>query len=187
MQDKQKKDLKKTGMIFPHQLFEQNILASTCDTIYLVEECLFFRQYTFHKQKIAFHRASMKFYESYLLFKKIKVVYIDAFNELADVRKLIPYLKSKGINAIEYIDTTDNWIEKRISEACLACNIQKTKHATPLFLNASTEIAAYFSDKKRLFQTDFYRHQRQSRNILLEENKKAVGGKWTFDDENRLK
>ena len=38
-----------------------------------------------------------------------------------------------------------------------------------------------------MFQTDFYKHQRQSRNILLEGQQKPLGGKWTFDDENRLK
>ena len=43
-----------TGILFPHQLFEQNVITSTCDTIYLVEEYLFFKHYNFHKQKIAF-------------------------------------------------------------------------------------------------------------------------------------
>jgi deoxyribodipyrimidine photolyase-related protein len=38
-----------------------------------------------------------------------------------------------------------------------------------------------------MFQTDFYKHQRQTRDILLEQNQKPIGGKWTFDDENRLK
>jgi deoxyribodipyrimidine photolyase-related protein len=69
-----------TGILFPHQLFEENILISRCETVYLVEEILFFNQYNFHKAKIAFHRASMKFYESYLQSKRIKVVYIDSFN-----------------------------------------------------------------------------------------------------------
>ncbi|MBC7615704.1 MAG: cryptochrome/photolyase family protein, partial [Pedobacter sp.] len=69
--------MSKIGIVFPHQLFEDNIIA---DTIYLVEEELFFNQYNFHKQKIAFHRASMKFYESYLQSKHINVIYIDAFH-----------------------------------------------------------------------------------------------------------
>ena len=56
--------MSRIGIIFPHQLFEQNLLALKCDTIYLVEECLYFKQFNFHKQKIAFHRASMKFYEN---------------------------------------------------------------------------------------------------------------------------
>ena len=40
------------GIIFPHQLIEQSILASSCDTIYLVEEFLYFKHYNFHKKKI---------------------------------------------------------------------------------------------------------------------------------------
>ena len=100
MQDEQKANMNRTGILFPHQLFEQNILASTCNVIYLVEEWLFFRQYNFHKRKIAFHRAGMKCYENYLQSKNITVVYIDSFHELADVRKLIPYLKNKSCKLI---------------------------------------------------------------------------------------
>ncbi len=179
--------MSRTGIIFPHQLFEQNILASTCDIIYLVEEWLFFKQYNFHKRKITFHRASMKFYESYLQSINIKVVYIDSFDKLADVRTLIPYLKTSGVTAFEYTDTTDYWLEQRIDEASAANQLGKIKHPTPLFLTSSNEIAAYFKTKKRMFQTDFYKHQRLSRDILLEKQQKPVGGKWTYDDENRLK
>ncbi|MEO7317181.1 MAG: cryptochrome/photolyase family protein, partial [Ginsengibacter sp.] len=187
MQDEQTKSMSKTGILFPHQLFEQNSLVSTCGTIYLVEEWLYFKQYNFHKQKIAFHRASMKFYESYLQSKKVEVVYIDSFNALADIRKLIPYLKKEGVDAIEYIDTTDDWLEQRIQEVCKTFKVEITKIRTPLFLNSSEELANYFSGKKRMYQTDFYKHQRLSRNILLEKDQKPVGGKWTYDDENRVK
>jgi deoxyribodipyrimidine photolyase-related protein len=179
--------MSRTGIVFPHQLFEQSILTSKCEIIYLIEENLYFTQYNFHKQKIAFHRASMKFYENYLREKTIKVVYIDSHNELADIRKLIPYLKSKGVQSLEYIDTTDYWLEQRISKTCKACHVEMKKNLTPLFLNSTEENAAYFLDKKRMFQTDFYKHQRQSRSILIENKQKPVGGKWTYDDENRLK
>ncbi|MEO6537710.1 MAG: cryptochrome/photolyase family protein, partial [Ferruginibacter sp.] len=179
--------MSKTGIIFPHQLFEQNILISKCDTIYLVEEWLFFKQYNFHKQKIAFHRASMKFYESYLQSKNIKVYYIDSGKELSDIRALIPYLKTTGVNAFEYIDTTDYWLEQRISKSATSHHLEKLKNPTSLFLNSTEENAAYFSNKNRMFQTGFYQHQRQSRNILLEKQQKPIGGKWSFDDENRLK
>ena len=179
--------MSKTGIIFPHQLFEQNILISKCETVYLVEEILFFKQYNFHKLKIAFHRASMKFYESYLLSQKIKVVYIDSFNELSDIRKLIPYLHSIGVKDFEYIDSTDYLLQRRLEKACNTFSVHFNKNSSPLFLNSSEEIANYFSEKKRMFQTDFYKQQRLNRNILLENNKKPIGGKWTYDDENRLK
>lgn len=175
------------GILFPHQLFENSPLINKCDTIYLIEEYLFFKQYNFHKQKIAFHRASMQFYKSYLESKNIHVEYIDAMEPHSDIRKFISFLKTKGYNNFKYIDSTDNWLEKRINEACKENYIDADKHVSPLFINTSEEITDYFSDKKRMFQTEFYKHQRQLRIILMDERNKPFGEKWTFDDENRLK
>lgn len=179
--------MSKIGILFPHQLFEENSVASRCETIYLVEEELFFNQYKFHKQKIAFHRASMKFYESYLQAKNINVVYIDSTHELADIRKLIPHLKSIQITAFEYIEVSDYLLERRISRACKLHQVQGHKKRSPLFLNTVKELETYFSNKKRMFQTDFYKNQRQTRTILIADEQKPMGGKWTYDDENRLK
>ncbi|MDP4684537.1 MAG: cryptochrome/photolyase family protein [Crocinitomicaceae bacterium] len=175
------------GILFPHQLFEQNSIVSNCETIYLVEEYLFFKQYNFHKQKLAFHRASMKFYADFLKNKGVEVVYIEANDERADIRKLLHDLSVNGITAFEYMDTSDCWLEKRISEVSAQLKLSVLKHATLLFMNTSEELSVYFAGKKRLFQTDFYKFQRQKRNLLLEQDNKPLGGKWTFDDENRLK
>ena len=41
-------------------------------------------------------------------------------------------------------------------------------------------------DKVKFFQTSFYKAQRKKFNILLS-NGDPKGGKWTYDDENRLK
>lgn len=179
--------MKPAGIQFPHQLFEDNILISNCSTIYLVEEFLFFKQYHFHKAKIAFHRASMKFYESFLFGKGLEVVYIEWQNELSDIRNLIPFLKKSGINKFEYIDTTDNRLERRITETSRTSSISAVKHHNPLFLNSPEENKLFFSGRKNFFQTDFYKHQRISKNILVEKDGKPVGGKWTFDAENRLR
>lgn len=175
------------GILFPHQLVEHNSIVASCETIYLVEEYLFFKQYNFHKQKLAFHRASMKFYADFLMNKGVKVVYIQANNDLSDIRKLLVDMSKNGITAIEYIDTSDCWLEKRINETSAQLKLSVLKHRTPLFMNTSEEISVYFAGKKRLFQTDFYKFQRQKRNLLLEKDKKPLGGKWTYDDENRLK
>ncbi len=175
------------GIVFPHQLFEQNVLIETCKTIYLVEESLFFKQFNFHKQKIVFHRASMKFYEEYLESKNIKVVYIDSSNELSDIRKLISYLKSQDVEIVEYIDTTDNWLEERISKACQSNNVEAVKNESTLFINSAKEVSEYLRNKTKLSQTKFYKDQRLKRNILLNDKLKPIGNKWTFDSENRLK
>ncbi|MEI6263541.1 MAG: cryptochrome/photolyase family protein [Sphingobacteriia bacterium] len=178
--------MNKVGIIFPHQLFENSILISTCDTVYLVEEWLFFKQYNFHQQKIAFHRATMQYYQSYLIKKGINVVYVHSPEPISEIQTLIAHLKSTGVESIEHIDTIDNWLEKRISNACKEHAILSKKHNSPLFINTPEEINSYFSTKKKMFQTDFYKYQRIKQNILID-NQEPLGGKWTFDDENRLK
>lgn len=177
----------KVGIVFPHQLFEQSNLLLLCHTVYVVEEELYFRQYNFHKSKLVFQRASMKFYASYLHAQNIKVVYIDAKDKLSDIRQLIPFLKAQGITEFDYIDTTDNWLEKRIANACRLANMICHKNETALFLNSTEENAAFFKGRKRMFQTDYYKQQRIAKNVLMAQDKSPVGGKWSFDDENRLK
>jgi deoxyribodipyrimidine photolyase-related protein len=175
------------GIVFPHQLFEISDLIRQCDTIYLVEEWLFFRQYHFHKRKIAFHRATMKCYQSYLEQLGKKVLYVNAYEEASDIRRFIPELKKIGMDNVFYVETTDHWLEKRLISAANKTGITLTTFPSPLFLNTSEENRHYFSDKKRFFQTDFYIYQRKKRHILLEDFSKPTGGKWSFDDENRLK
>jgi len=179
--------MKTISIIFPHQLFEEHPALDSERVVYLIEEFLFFRQYKFHKQKLVLHRSSMKFYQDYLERKKLKVIYIDSSNELSDIRKLIPYLKQKGIKEIHFADVADNWLEKRINQTAEKFEITIHEYPSPAFLNTKDELKEYFNGKKKYSQTDFYIKQRKKFGILLDEDGSPVGGKWTFDTENRLK
>ena len=64
------------AIIFPNQLFDNSDLIRKNKQIILVEEYLFFKQFNFHKQKILFHRISMKKYETYLSSLDKKITYI---------------------------------------------------------------------------------------------------------------
>ncbi|MFN8296150.1 MAG: cryptochrome/photolyase family protein [Chitinophagales bacterium] len=172
-----------TGIVFPHQLFKE--ITFSADKLYLVEEFLFFKQYKFHKQKIAFHRASMKFYENYLKNKGFKVVYVESSDRRSDIRILLESIKDE--KQIEYINTTDYWLEKRISETAAKNTITLRKKESPLFLNTSNDNHSFLKTQKRYFQTDYYIYQRKKHNILLDKEQKPIGGKWSYDAENRLK
>ena len=63
--------MKEIAIIFPNQLHRDSEVLEKKIPVYLIEEFLFFNQYNFHKQKIVFHRSSMKEYESYLINKSI--------------------------------------------------------------------------------------------------------------------
>ncbi|HMS34216.1 MAG TPA: cryptochrome/photolyase family protein [Ignavibacteria bacterium] len=179
--------MNKAVLIFPHQLFEDILSFPENSAVYLIEEHLFFRQFKFHKQKLAFHRSSMMFYQDYLKSKKYKVNYIESDNELSDIRKLIPHLKQKGIKEIHFTDAADSWVEKRIKQAAEKSGIFIYEYPSPCFLNSRKELKEYFSGKKKYSQTDFYVKQRKKLRILLDEKGMPEGGKWTYDIDNRLK
>jgi deoxyribodipyrimidine photolyase-related protein len=179
--------MKTAFLIFPHQLFKDISILKSADEIYLIEESLFFNQYKFHKTKLVLHRASMKYYEDYLQSKNLIVHYISANQENCDIRRFLPDLVNKGITQIHYYDVADNWLEMRILNTCKSLNINSIEHVTPLFINSKVELKAYFENRKKYFQTDFYIQQRKKLKILLENTDKPIGGKWSYDAENRLK
>jgi deoxyribodipyrimidine photolyase-related protein len=188
MPKEQTKIMKSVNLLFPHQLFANHEIYENGNDIYLVEEHLFFREFNFHKTKIAFHRASMKRHADYLEKKGIKVHYIESSNPSSDIRELIFQLKKESIEVIHFIDPTDNWLEKRLKETSNKHTIALVEYENPLFINTREELADFFKpDKKSFFQTTFYKQQRIKRNLLIENEDQPIGGQWSFDADNRKK
>ena len=177
---------KAVNLIFPHQLFEKSKLIDNGCDIYLVEEHLYFRQYKFHKQKIAFHRASMMAYQDFLKSQNATVYYIEASAKTSDIRGLMDMLLSSGIEQVNFYDPVDNWLSKRMT--MFSDHIRLNMHETPYFINTNEDLSTFFrSDKKSFFQTTFYKQQRLKHNVLMEKDGSPRGGKWTYDIDNRKK
>lgn len=175
------------SIVFPHQLFQHQPALQKKRPVYLVEEWLFFRQYLFHQQKLVLHRASMKYYEDWLKQEGYQVNYISTNTIENDCRQLVKKLAAEKITAVHIADPADNWLVKRLQNACDKNNLKLHVHRTPDFLNNTDDVKDFFAGRKTFFQTDFYIWQRKQRNILLDNNGKPAGGKWTFDAENREK
>ena len=62
-----------TWIVFPHHLSGKWQHLANVSHVFLTEEYLFFNQYRFHKQKLVFHRASMKAYEQFLKEKNLAI------------------------------------------------------------------------------------------------------------------
>jgi deoxyribodipyrimidine photolyase-related protein len=178
--------IKKAAVIFPNQLFETNFETFNGSEIFIIEEFLFFKQFSFHKQKLVFHRASMKSHEAFINSKtSTKITYIDAQNVLSDVIEFVSYLIKNNYQELIFIDPTDNWLSKRIYS--FTGKIKLTELTSPSFLNTKIENAEFFASKKRMYQTDFYVSQRKKFKVLIDEANQPTGGKWSFDEDNRKK
>jgi deoxyribodipyrimidine photolyase-related protein len=180
--------MKTASLIFPNQLFHKLSELLDADRYYFIEESLFFRQYDFHKIKLVFHRSSMKqlFYQ--MTAEGNACEYIDAFDKLANVKELLSALNEKGYERIIIFDPEDDWLKKRIKRKCLKLGLELVLKDNPQFINTKQELASFFKpSKKKFFQTTFYKEQRVSRQILINDNNEPLGGKWTYDSENRKK
>lgn len=175
------------SLIFPHQLFHKHPAIQGKDPVYLMEQELFLSQYKFHRQKLILHKASMKAYAAELIAKGFKVTYISAENKLINLNNFFQHIKHLGIQKVNACFPNDNWLKKQIDNIANKNNIAFNWIEGPDFLCTQEEINSFFKEKKHYHQTDFYIYQRKKLKCLLDEKKGPLGGKWTYDSENRKK
>jgi len=173
------------AIIFPHQLFADNPCLKKNREVYIIEDHLYFTQFKFHQQKIALHRASMKYYEQKLKHNGYKVHYIE-FHEHKNLENLFLKLRDNHIKLIHYSETVDYLLERRLERFAKRLDFSLVRHRTPNFLLSNDEFKLMNTGKK-YFMANFYIQQRKKFKILLQENGDPIGGKWSFDTENRRK
>ena len=176
------------NLVFPHQLFEKSPLIEARGRFLLVESDLYFNQFDFHFSKLVFQRASMKFYEGYLQELGFETDYVEANVETSEIRTLVKSLSGDGISRIRYIDPVDDWLSRRLERAARKHGVETEVHDSPAFINTRESLSKFFrEDKKKFYQTAFYKDERRRLGVLIDSKGDPEGGKWTFDTENRKK
>ena len=80
----------------------------------------------------------------------------------------------------------DKFFEKRIIDFCKLNKLNITFIQSPMFYNSRQDFQNYLGKSKKPFMAAFYKQQRIEKNILMLDSN-PVGGKWSFDEENRKK
>ncbi|MEM6764778.1 MAG: cryptochrome/photolyase family protein [Bacteroidota bacterium] len=177
-------------IVFPHQLFKSHPAIDVDRPVFLVEHPFFLHdtryQIRYHKQKVLLHRASMKAYEQGLQKKGYQVEYV-ALEEIKEDFDLKNFFQRKGLRKIFLVDTVDYDLRRLLKAACKALSIDMEESDSPNFINTKEESEFYFKDKKRMFMADFYKYQRRRLGIMIDESLEPLGGKWSYDTENRKK
>jgi deoxyribodipyrimidine photolyase-related protein len=184
--------MKEIILIFPHQLFESNPAIGKKAQVIIIEDPLFFGDFryplNFHKNKIILHRASMKFYQDYLLKQGYDVKYIDYVSIKNKLKNdyLTELLKNTSAEKIHYIEPVDFILNKRIQKLSSSLKVELVEHSSPMFLTDRATLKSFFKGKQNYLMHSFYIFQRKRLNILIQ-NGKPIGGKWSYDYENRKK
>lgn len=179
-----------TLVLFPHQLFQLTVIGYSFDyaSIVLVEHPLFFKDQiyplNFHKKKLILHRASMQSYKDYLEKNDKKVSYLD-YKTIQSPGATFKKLSELSKDFI-YFDPVDYELNKRIQKYAKVHNLNFKRLETPYFLNSKKENQDYFNQNK-FYQHKFYIHQRKKLEVLLNPDGSPIGGKWSYDADNRKK
>jgi len=179
-----------TLLLFPNQLFE-NHKSIDCEThqIMLIEDSLFFidHQYpvNFHCKKLIFHRASMKCVAEKYRSQGFNVIYKN-WQKYSLEQLIQQFTKQQNHHSLALYDSVDFALNKRLKKLGSKYSVQINWMQSPLFINSNKDNRDYRATKKRWFMADFYQFQRRRFSILMD-GEKPVGGKWSFDDENRKK
>jgi deoxyribodipyrimidine photolyase-related protein len=167
----------KLGLIFPHQLFESHPVLIQAKRVLLVSESLILGgdaewPLVPHAKKLLLHKASMAAYS-----EKYKLEIIDDFFEIDLTR----------VEEIVICRLVDDVLEHRLRKYCEQNGIILTELETPGFVTPSNWGKDFFKGPKKPFMKTFYEAQRKRMGILVDDQMNPVGGRWSFDDENRKK
>jgi deoxyribodipyrimidine photolyase-related protein len=175
--------MKNVAIIFPHQLFESHPALSITRDACLVEDERFFTDFKFHKKKLLFHIESMLSYKKELIANGYKVRYIkqDAANAGSILAGL---LSRKSLKDIYVADPCDHKLIRRLKRLCGQNHKNLQVLDSPSFITSNKLLEDFFKTGKNLSMSSFYIRQRKRLDILVKDGK-PIGGKWSFDPENR--
>ncbi|MBF4162115.1 cryptochrome/photolyase family protein [Nocardioides acrostichi] len=184
-------------LVLPHQLFTEHLDKRRVDadtTFVLVEHDLLFRQYRFHTQKLVLHRASMRRFADRLREAGFDVETIETDGRTTSRSALAKVIDRLDPTRVTAYDVVDDWLSRDLTAALADGGYELTRDDvldTPNFLTSRDELAGYFDGVagprgKRARMADFYAWQRRRLDVLVEGDQ-PVGGRWSFDEENRKK
>ncbi len=182
-------------LVFPHQLFLEHLQADEDTAFVLVEDDLFFRQYSFHVQKLILHRASMRRFATRLSNAGYVVHHIDTDADRPSGERLTNLITELDPERVTLFDPVDDWLSRRTrvivenashnNGARLSFDPSRDVLESPNFLTTTAQIRDWFAQNSARMQ-HFYSWQRQRLDILVD-GEQPVGGQWSFDAENRKK
>ena len=170
-------------LIYPHQLFLHHPALAAKRPVFLVEEPLLISEFPAHQQKLLLHRLSMTAYARTLRTQgyTVTIVPIQAGTTTASI---FAWLSAHHFTAVHIVDTTDDWLESRITAACTTHSLTRHSYESPLFyLPKAAAIERYQKSTRHMAR--FYEALRRETGILLEDDGTPYGGRFSFDSENR--
>lgn len=182
-------------LVLGNQLFPIELLPDKDSfSVFMAEDPGLCTHFKYHKHKIILFLAAMRSYADALVAAGYQVHY----ERLAEPQdnssvagnstfesKLAAYMANNSATDLIHFEIEDKFFEGRINDLVTRINLKQTVLQSPMFLTSRQGFQDYLGSVKKPFMKSFYERQRKQLGILLDTDGKPVGGKWSYDTENR--
>lgn len=176
--------MKSLTIILGNQLFAPKFLPK--HPIFMCEDMELCQHYRPHKAKIKFFLCAMRDYESNLSAKKHNVFYYKLAKAPQFFKQLKKVTRSESIEKLVMFEIEDKFFEEKMVVFAQKEELLIEFIPSPAFISSRDEFHSYIKSTKKPFMKTFYEEQRRKHNILMDGDK-PVGGKYSYDSENRKK
>lgn len=177
-------------VVLGNQLFPPDRLADYPDAVVFMAEdrglCTYVRH---HQQKIVLFLAAMRSYADELRAAGFDVRYfpLDEDGDDGYEDKLERIVDELDCDELVHFEVEDKPMEERLIAFCEQRSLDRVELVSPMFCGTREDFRSFAADRSRMLMADYYRRQREQRGILLDQDGKPEGGKWSFDEANRKK
>jgi deoxyribodipyrimidine photolyase-related protein len=182
----------KVFLLFGNQLFAPRYLPVGRDvTVVMIEDDEQCRRYAYHRQKLALVLAAMRSHAQALRQAGYRVEYHrleDPMPGCGGWRGALAMLAERSpFGTLAHFEVENPDLSAALARFAAARGLRLERHRSPMFINTLEDFAAHLAEHGTPKLLPYYRAQRLRHDILLTRDREPVGGRWSFDMDNRAK
>lgn len=141
-----------------------------------------------HKQKLVLFLSAMRSQRDALRAAGHEVEYHaleDPDGETPFLDRLTEAINRRQVRTLVHFEVEDRFFDSQLRECADRLSLKRVVVPSPMFLTDEGQRAEMLRGNKPPRMGDFYRAQRLRLGLLLDTDKSPLGGRWSFDEDNR--
>ncbi len=157
--------------------------------VVMIEDFGVASHYRYHQLRILHQFVAMREFRDELIKQGIEVHYyeLEQSKSILFFERILKLLNELVIAHLNTPEIPDLGFRNQLIQFCLLHQIELSFLPSPQFMVSQIEFKAYLKKYKKPFMKYFYETVRKNKNILIDREGNPVGGRWSFDTENRKK
>lgn len=178
--------MKTLFIILGNHLFDFKYHKNTDYDFFMCEDISLCTHFKFHKHKIMHFLISMREYRDLIRTKDKNLYYYEIQENEQYINVLKQTISKNKYKKILFFEIEDKFFEEIIINFCKDQNLNYEIIKNPMFMVTRKDFIDYLKNSNKPFLKSFYEKQRNKFQILMKD-KKPIGGKYSYDSENRKK